>query len=265
MLISVKTYPTLSEKYGELVCTGGFTEDGRFIRMYPVPFRKLDYEDRYKKYQWVEVDIERNKDDFRPESYRLKDTDNIKICEQIGTDNNWAKRKEIIFNNRKIYNDISELIHDAKTKDKWTSLAVFKPKKISDFKIEESEREWDKYKLDIINNQGELFEKKIMKVVKKLPYKFSYTFEDQNGKKATLMIEDWELGQLYWNCLKKHNDEKKACEDVKNKYINFMKDRDVYLFLGTTKEHHSKMARNPFIIVGVFYPKKEEPSLFSDL
>ena len=43
ILIAVKTYPTLSEKYDELVCTAGFREDGSWIRIYPVPFRKLDY------------------------------------------------------------------------------------------------------------------------------------------------------------------------------------------------------------------------------
>lgn len=48
VLIAVKTYPTLSEKYDELVCTAGFLEDGSWIRTYPIPFRKLNYEKRYK-------------------------------------------------------------------------------------------------------------------------------------------------------------------------------------------------------------------------
>lgn len=30
VLIAVKTYPTLSSKYDELVCTAGFREDGAF-------------------------------------------------------------------------------------------------------------------------------------------------------------------------------------------------------------------------------------------
>jgi len=56
--ITVKTYPTLSEKYDELVCTAGICEDGSWIRLYPLPFRKLDNEQKYKKYQWIEADIE---------------------------------------------------------------------------------------------------------------------------------------------------------------------------------------------------------------
>jgi hypothetical protein len=63
--ITVKTYPTLSEKYDELVCTAGISENGLWIRLYPLPFRKLDNEQKYKKYQWIEAEIERNTSDFR--------------------------------------------------------------------------------------------------------------------------------------------------------------------------------------------------------
>ena len=39
ILVTVKTYPTLSRKYGETVCTAGIREDGTWVRIYPVPFR----------------------------------------------------------------------------------------------------------------------------------------------------------------------------------------------------------------------------------
>jgi len=51
ILITVKTYPTLSKKYDELVCTAGIDEHGNWYRLYPIPFRKIDYDKRYKKYQ----------------------------------------------------------------------------------------------------------------------------------------------------------------------------------------------------------------------
>jgi hypothetical protein len=35
VFITVKTYPPLSEKYDELVCTAGISEDGSWIRLYP--------------------------------------------------------------------------------------------------------------------------------------------------------------------------------------------------------------------------------------
>ncbi|MFN0215821.1 MAG: hypothetical protein ACKVT2_16300 [Saprospiraceae bacterium] len=79
------------------------------------------------------------------------------------------------------------------------------------------------------------------------------------------MIEDWEIGALYWNCLRDaEGDEKKALEKVGKKYDeSFRLYKDIYLFLGTTKEWHFRRAKNPFVIIGVFYPKKEtQLSLF---
>jgi hypothetical protein len=55
VLITVKTYPTLSRKYGETVCTAGVRADGSWMRIYPVPFRRLDEEEQYKKFEWASV------------------------------------------------------------------------------------------------------------------------------------------------------------------------------------------------------------------
>lgn len=88
VLIAVKTYPTLSEKYDELVCTAGFLEDGTWIRIYPIPFRKLSYDKRYSKWQWIELDLVKNTSDFRKESFRPANIDNeIKIVGE-----NWYKK-----------------------------------------------------------------------------------------------------------------------------------------------------------------------------
>jgi hypothetical protein len=111
ILITVKTYPTLSGKYDELVCTAGFREDGSWVRIYPIPFRKKAYEERYSKYDWIEVDLIKNTSDFRPESYRPYSHDSeIKILKNIGTGKkrDWAVRKEIVLQN--VYNNMSVLI-----------------------------------------------------------------------------------------------------------------------------------------------------------
>ena len=60
VLITVKTYPAISSKYDELVCTAGFLEDGRWIRIYPIQFRKKSFEEQYKKYDWIEIDLVKN-------------------------------------------------------------------------------------------------------------------------------------------------------------------------------------------------------------
>lgn len=259
VLITVKTYPTLSTKYDELVCTAGFREDGTWIRLYPVPFRKRPYHEQYKKYDWIEVDLVKNDSDFRPESYRPHSHDSeIKIVGHVSTDRNWEERKEICLG--KIYYNLTELIAEAKDNNIGTSLAVFKPAEIIDFVAEPTEKEWSKDKLAKLN-QLNLFEttrEGKFEVVQKLPYRFKFIFKDNQGTESKMMIEDWETGQLYWNCLAKHEgDEARAIADVRNKYFDdFAKTKDLHFFLGTTQQWHN-VAHNPFIIIGTFHPKKE--------
>ncbi|MDY0016380.1 MAG: hypothetical protein RBS89_00940 [Candidatus Delongbacteria bacterium] len=255
VLITVKTYPVPSRKYDELVCTAGFREDGSWIRIYPVQYRQKPFDQQYGKFDWIEIDLVKNTSDFRPESYRADLDAEIQILGHMGTNDNWQARKEIALKN--VYHDLTELIDEAKS-EKGTSLATFKPTEILDFKIAKETAEWDPKKISELNLFNCTDEKGKFEIVKKVPYKFSYTFKDVKGKESTLMIEDWEIGKLYWNCLAKHNgDESKALEDVKQKYFNnFVKVCDLHLFLGTTKEFHN-VAPNPFIIIGVFYPKKE--------
>ncbi len=69
VLIWAKTYPELSDKHRETVCTGGCTEDGRPIRLYPVPLRYLSEKARYRLYDWVTVRVQKHPRDHRPESY----------------------------------------------------------------------------------------------------------------------------------------------------------------------------------------------------
>jgi hypothetical protein len=259
VLIAVKTYPAISTKYDELVCTAGFREDGSWIRIFPVQFRKKSYNEQYGKYQWIEMDLVKNDKDFRPESFRPSSHDTeIKIIGEIKPDGDtWHDRRKVILN--KVYTNLTNLISEAKDRAQCTSLAVFKPKEIVDLKIEsEKERDWSAKKLARLQ-QFNIFETANngkQEVIKKLPYKFSYTFIDESDREATLMIEDWEIGQLYWNCLKRHEgNEAKACADVKKKYLDdFAKTKDLFLFLGTSQQFHL-VGPNPFMVIGTFHPK----------
>ena len=95
---------------------------------------------------------------------------------------------------------------------------------------------------------------KEFEVVAKLPYEFRYIFTDDEGIESDLMIEDWEIGALYFNCLEDaEGDEDIAIKKVKQKYWNEFMKRDLFFLLGTRlrDQHRSP---NPFSIVGVFYP-----------
>jgi len=274
VLITVKTYPLPSSKYEELVCTAGLLEDGKWIRIYPIPFRSLPYGKRFSKFQWIQLNLIRNSlRDFRIESYRpVGDAANsIQLLDHwdTKTKGNWERRKEIVF--KEVFTNFSELIklaYSAQPK----SLATVKPLEIVDFEIEEDERDWkvqwqsfyDQYNLFDMDKDGEnILKEKLNKV----PYKYFYKFiTDGDDKPRRLMIEDWEIGALYWNSLKStEGDEEAANELVKKRYFEeFRRDKDLHLFVGTTLQYHRRKAHNPFVIIGVFYPSKDksEPTLF---
>ncbi len=273
VLILVETYPTLSEKYAELVCTAGVKEDGSWIRIYPVPYRRLSKEKRYHKYHWIEAPLIRNTSDKRFESYKVSDISRITLLDScLSTKNGWKERKDFLFSKVKIWDDLQVLIQCSRETD--LSLAMFKPKSIENFIIEPTEREWDQEKYQnimrdikepsLFDSDEDKLKKETFKIAEKLPYKFFYQFTDSKETKHKMMIEDWEIGQLYWNTLADCNgDEECAIKKVKQKYFDeFVFEKDLYLFLGTTKQFHNR-GKNPFIIIGMFYPPKNtNPTLF---
>lgn len=264
VLIAVTTYPLPSRSYDELVCTAGVLENGKWIRIYPVPLSFLiDLKGSGKvnavKYTWIELELNKRNDDFRPESHspRYYDFRDLKTYGQLGTEGNWYKRKQLCLRN--VYTNITQLIEDSKFPQN-ISLATFKPTKILKFEWKADVREWkDEWKE--LRKQGDLFatDKPPEMLIRKLPYKFYYRFLDDANRECRLMIEDWEIGALYWNCLRDAKGiESLALRKVRERYeTEFLRKKDLWFFLGTTKEWHMRRVENPFVIIGVFYPKRE--------
>ncbi len=247
VLITVKTYPTVSSRYDEIVCTAGVSPDMGFVRLYPVRYRYLDYGKQYRKYQWIEVCAVKNPKDFREESYR-PDGESISIIgEGIGTANGWAERKRIVLP------WLSQSIEELRNQGR--SLGVVKPAEVLDLRHAPLERDWsskDREKLD----QHMLFGPD-RKVLKKLPYKFQYVFrcDDPNCKGThALMVEDWELGVLYFKMVKQSGgDEQAAIAKVRERFLDDLcgSARDTFFFVGNTLAYP-----NSWLVLGVFYPPR---------
>ena len=259
VLITVKTYPQPSDFYGEIVCTAGLLENGKWVRIYPVPFRLLSEYNKFKKYNWIEIDLKKHRrTDFRPETYSPKsDVDqDLKILSKLGTENNWQLRKEIVL--KDVFTSFNELIELSLGEEK-ISLETLKPKKIIDFYWKETEREWPKKWLGKLQQLDFFNELNLSSIVRKLPYKFYYKFiteEDNNPRKIEII--DWEIGALFWNCLKSVcNNEQKALKLVRKKYFeDFAFHKDLHFFVGTNYKWQNKRSPNPFMIIGLFYPPK---------
>ena len=263
ILVTVKTYPTLSRKYGETVCTAGVREDGTWVRIYPVPFRRLNESERYQKYDWIECRLVRRTADPRPESFSPADRNELTPVGHIDTSDKWRERRRLLLQTAQVYDRLDRLIESAKNNT--LSLAVFKPTKVTDFIWEEEDRDWNQERLSqmrALHSQLALFEdnswRQTFQLIPKLPYSFSYRFEDATGKRSELQVLDWEAGALYWNCLKStEEDEDAALAKVRSKYFDTFLQTDLHFFLGTTQQFH-QVAPNPWVIVGVF-PVPDDP------
>lgn len=258
VLITVKTYPSASKTHFEVVCTAGITEiDNRkkFIRIYPVPFRKLASESQYKKYDFMEFDLEKAFRDYRQDSYVLKNLNGKKIG-NLDTTNNWEERKRILLPLEAESMCSLERAHK-KSRKTTPTLGLVKPRDTV-FVILEDKREWTPNQKKILN-QTSMFDD-YNKPLEKVPRKFQFQFKckDNNCKGHKKIITDWETFQLWRNCknkaLKSQNSLKKAEEiaDVKTqeKYDGLIQNSNLYFFVGTVFTQFS------WIIIGTFHPPK---------
>jgi hypothetical protein len=254
ILITVMTYPLPSDSHLELVCTAGIREDGTMIRLYPIDYRYRPSRERYRKYQWIELEVEKNKDDPRPESYRpVRGTEIKTISEPLSTAKKWAERRKYV-----LAGGTQTMCALNTSHQKTCSLGIVRPHKITDLLVEEADRNWSPKKLALFKEQRLLGPQR--KALEKIPYKFSYKFTcrapDCNGH--IMMIEDWEIGQLYRRMKQKYNCEKIATEKVKQRFYDVMcaAEIDTHFFVGTT------LAFGTWVILGVFWPPIAEATLF---
>ena len=95
----VKAYPVLSRTYGEVSCIAGIQMNQptpRWIRLYPVPFRTLEDDQRFKKYQPMSVEASGHSGDRRPET-RRPNRDSFRLAgDSLSTDHGWRARRRFV-------------------------------------------------------------------------------------------------------------------------------------------------------------------------
>ena len=250
ILIIVKTYPEISRKHTETVCTGGILSDtGELVRLYPIRYRYLDGENQFKKYQWIRAKINKTPNDNRPESYNI-DYASMSLGDYIEPGKDWHERRKWVLNEYNVYKSL-EALHITQ-EDKGTSLGLIKPKKIEGFfakrKTDEDIKEAIAKK-DSIVNQLDMFEQK--KDLEILPYYLMLKFycDDKRCAGHELSILDWEFGELYRKVKNRPGWEKII--DQKIRGICNPK-RDTYFILGNMHRW-----QHVFCILGFFYPPKQ--------
>ncbi|NRB75052.1 MAG: hypothetical protein HRU46_11905 [Verrucomicrobiales bacterium] len=247
LMVTVKAYPTPSTKYEETVCCAGISEDLEWIRLYPVPYRDLPGQGKFRKYDIVEVTAVRREPhkDNRPESWRPV-LETMKIVDHIEPKNNWEARLDWI--RPTILDGYAQLLELQEKENK--SLAAFRPNKILGVRVRPDTNRWSAKQLDAIN-QGDLFSSK--EPLEQVPYRFQIGFEDEIGKPHWLSLIDWEFFELWRGERTRLGSEEKACEQVHKKLLQVTsEDRDLILFAGNQADPRK---RQTFMLLGCCWPK----------
>ena len=250
LLITVKAYPNPSKQLGEAACIAGVSKAGKFVRLYPIPFRDLDDSKRFQKYQWVRLRVADPKTDNRPETLRPNFSTLEVLSEPLSTKNSWAARWDVL---RPLVSHSMCDIQDAQAKTK-ASLGLFKPAEILDVEAEEeSPREWTQRERDRLAQQ-DFFLSSDKESLEKIPIAFFYRFRCQdcrNKNPHRMKIIDWELAQL-WRRERRGHDERAAIQNVRERFLDDLCGPKIntHFFTGNMQRYPKN-----FLILGVMWPK----------
>jgi len=251
-LIVVRTYPVPARRGVEVSCTAAITDKGEWLRLFPVPYRRLRPEQRFSKYQRIEVEVARANDP-RPESYKIF-SDSIRIVGDVPPDNEWQARKDVILALKS-----ESMCAIQKQRDDYGSptLGIFKPT-IKRLIIEPAESpNWSQDELAALG-QRDLFDDGPPSELEKIPFDFRYEYRcsDPSCKGHSMKCTDWEMCQSWRSWRTKYGTNWE--EPFRLRYEQEMIQKfDTHFYVGTLHKHPSA-----WIIVGLFYPPKSRLPLF---
>jgi hypothetical protein len=254
-LVVVKAYPNPSAKYHETVCVAAITREEGWVRLYPVQFRSLPEERRFKKYQIIRFRMRKHDRDPRPESYRV-DENSIELLDVVGAEHQWAKRRQWL--DPTVSRSMCEIQVLQKTTGK--SMGVFKPRRVTDFLIEDGPAQWTGKQQSEVD-QLMLFDEQTTKL-ERIPFVFRYKYlcDDDNCRGHSQSIIDWELMELYRNLRATAGGPNEIKAKIRQKYFGELcgDTKDTHIFVG----NHSRYPIT-FMVLGVFWPpKRPQKSLF---
>lgn len=244
LLILVKTYPQPSSGHRETTCVAAINRDGKMRRVFPVPFRLLEGQFQFKKWEWTRAQLIKEPKDHRPESFKI-DVDSIERLETIAARGSWQARRQWLDSH--VVASFDEL--EARRQKTGETLGILRPSRLIGLDITpESKVEWTEAEKQRLLREG-LFDSDAVRSrppLRKLPYAFHYRYEC-GGATARHRITDWEAGALFWNCLRSHGDDWQ--QPFRDKMEKWMAQRDLMFLMGTIHRFPDH-----WLIVGLIYP-----------
>lgn len=250
ILITVKAAPTPSARSGETVCVAGLALDhlsSHWVRLYPINFRYLEQDVKFKKYDIVEVEATPAGNDGRRESWK-PDMQTLVVTKHLDP---WKGRRTLL--DPVVEDSMCALNKANQSGATGPSLALVRPRIVRGLVISKHPG-WsheDQVKIDAYVNQLELFDApdKTPLEAPRLQGHYEWLCHDSQCKGHRQSIIDWEFVALQRRSPKLTDDALGA--QLRAKFLTMMcrGDRHVAFFVGNqAKRHHV------FHVLGVYYP-----------
>jgi len=239
--VLVKALPHRDSNYAETVCCAGIGRDRKWRRLYPVQFRILDDEQKFKRWQWISYKYTTSPKDLRSESQKV-------IPESIAVGGTLKPRERVSFLNPLI----RETLETADENQE--SLTLLRPKSIellweakSDSDVSEEKR-----KHAALANQLSLLDKKQAKPLTPCPYRFRLKWVDQKGNKHNHTCDDWETSTAFFVRRRSHGTDDEALRSLKQTYEDdYMRDGLAIAFSTHSRRNVTHGTANQWLLVGM--------------
>jgi hypothetical protein len=256
VLILVKAAPRPSRKYGDTICVAGLQgglENPHWIRLYPVPFRYLDGDRRFRKYQMINVITRDAGADKRPESRKIN-AESIELRSQLKP---WSARAEWV--ERIAGPTMCGMMAAVRHNLNAPSLGAIRPAQAEGLAFERHPG-WTAEQLqrfEDYRNQGDLFSEVPPRMLDapRFVVSLKYRCEAQACGGHDQRIIDWELNALQFRCRDLPDDELRA--SIVDKFFGnpFAEHKSPLIFVGNQE---NPQRRASFTVLGLYYPRREE-------
>lgn len=235
----MKALPQPSSTYGETVCCAGVTRDGKWKRLFPVRFRRLEGDAAFGRWDWVDYRHREPTSDRREESCHVFE-DSISVVGKVPEREKAPLLHPLVLGSGRAAAALGQ------------SLTLVRPKnsKFSYRRKTDADIEKDREAFRHAARQDDIFDKKLAEI-EPTPYEFLFKFEDDDGT-HNYRNGDWETHATFFNIRRRYSEQealRHLCETYNETYPakgmafvlgNMAKRPQTWQLLGVIRLDHPK-------------------------
>ena len=252
----MKALPHRSSNYAETVCCAGIGHDAKWRRLYPVQFRILDDEQKFKRWQWISYRYTTTRKDVRVESQKV-------IPETIVTKGKLKSKERVSILNM-IMRDSLE--HADQNNE---SLALIRPNEITFRWSAKSDDELseERIKHAELANQLSLLDKNEAPPLNPCPYRFTVRWTDNNHSDHNHTCDDWETSTAFFRRRRSLGTDNAALESLRETYEEqYMQSGMAMAFSTHSRRNITFGTENQWLLVGMIrIDESSQPDLLTKL